>query len=367
MATRPTVKLPTIHGLIGELRTLERRHKRAVNVPTDAQQRAALRKALRGAVAIEFATIPPYLTALWSFKDQRHPVAVSLRNIVQEEMLHLGLASNMLAAIGGTPQFNVAAPTYPCKLPLGVHPELTVALSGFSSATLDVFMEIERPGSPGYRQWLKHSGGLDGKEHPDADLTIGAFYDQILQAFKCLADATLSTDHQLSGPLSWRVVRCVKDVQQAIGIIQHQGEGSTGGPVAGWDGHLAHFYRFAEMKERKHLVCDPTTKTYSFTTPIALDLRSDVWPVAALPAGGYGRVKDPEVCRLLREFNLAYSRLLDLFQAAWSQPGGQSKLIAAIAVMFDLTEHAKTLMRTRRRDGPGNYGPEFRYIPAEKP
>jgi hypothetical protein len=209
-------------------------------------------------------------------------------------------------------------------------------------------------------------GGLDDEKRGDADLTIGVFYERILNAFKLLPDPTMSTDHQLSGPLSWRVVRCVKDVQQAIGIIQHQGEGSTGAPVEGWDGHLAHYWRFAEMKKRKHLVLDPTTGLRNFSTPIPLDLRRDVWPVAPVPAGGYGSVKDSGVCRLLRDFNLAYSRLLDLFQEAWSLPGGQSKLVAAIAVMFELTEHAKPLMRTKRPDGPGNYGPEFRYIPAKE-
>jgi hypothetical protein len=366
MATRATGQQPTIHSLIGELRTLERRHKRAVNVPTDAQQRAALRKALRGAVAIEFATIPPYLTALWSFKDHLHPMACSLRNIVQEEMLHLGLATNMLAAIGGTPQFNIDPPEYPCKLPCGVHPTLIIPLSGFSSAALDVFMEIERPGNPDYRQWLTHVGDLVDGKAGSTDLTIGVFYEHILQAFESLPDPTLSTDHQLSGPLSWRVVQCVDDVRQAIGIIQHQGEGSTGAPVEGWDGHLAHFYRFLEMKKRKCMVKDPATKRYSFTTPIPLDLRRDVYPVAAVPAGGYGRVTDADVRRLLRDFNRAYSRLLDLFQEAWSSPGGQSKLVAAITVMFELTEHARPLMQIKRPDVTGHYGPEFRYIPAKE-
>lgn len=365
MATRATAKQPTIYSLIGELRTLERRHQRAVNSPSDAQQRSALRKALTGAVAIEFATIPPYLTALWSFKDQLHPMACSLRSIVQEEMLHLGLATNMLAAIGGTPRFNIDPPVYPCALPCGVHSTLIIPLSGFSSAALDVFMEIERPGNPDYRQWVAHVGDFGEGNAGSSDLTIGVFYEHILQAFESLPDPTLSTDHQLSGPLSWRVVHCVDDVRQAIGIIQHQGEGSVGGPVEGWDGHLAHFYRFLEMKKRKCMVKDLTTKRYSFTTPISLDLRRDVYPVGAVPAGGYGRVTDAAVRGLLRDFNVAYSKLLDLFQEAWSEPGGQSKLIAAIAVMFELTEHAKPLMRTKRPDGPGNYGPEFRYIPAE--
>src|SRR6267142_746958 len=42
-----------------------------------------LELALQSAVSVEFSTIPPYLSALWSIKDQTHPVAASIRNVVQ--------------------------------------------------------------------------------------------------------------------------------------------------------------------------------------------------------------------------------------------------------------------------------------------
>src|SRR5207244_329121 len=59
-----------------------------------------LELALQSAVSVEFSTIPPYLSALWSIKDQMHPVAASIRDVVQEEMLHMALACNMLTALG---------------------------------------------------------------------------------------------------------------------------------------------------------------------------------------------------------------------------------------------------------------------------
>jgi len=43
-------------------------------------------------------------------------------------MFHLGLACNILSAIGGTPQILAAVPTYPGPLPGDVRPQLTVYL-----------------------------------------------------------------------------------------------------------------------------------------------------------------------------------------------------------------------------------------------
>jgi hypothetical protein len=365
VAARKTPTGPTVHSLASCLADLQRRHERGVNVPTEAEECGALKDALEGAMSLEFATIPPYLTALWTIKEELHPIAISLRNIVQEEMLHLALVANMLAAIGGTPQFNVGTPKYPAKLPLGVHPELTVSLGKFSPKALEVFLEIERPGNPGYMKWLKSTGDVGADGPKDGDFTIGQLYDQIRGAFHRL-NPPLSKDHQMSGPLAWMVVTNLDDVDKAIGIIQHQGEGSWGSPNEGWGPHLAHFWRFAEMKELKKLVRDPKTGKWSFATPIPFDMHDGVWPVAKVPKAGYSGISDPEVCRLLRGFNLTYSKLMDLFQAAWSQPAGQAMLVHAIEVMFELQQFAMPLMRIKRPRGAGNYGPEFRYIPAKE-
>src|SRR5262245_57028318 len=49
-----------------------------------------LQNALQSAITLEFATLPPYLTALWSIKNETDPVAISIREVVQEEMQHMG-------------------------------------------------------------------------------------------------------------------------------------------------------------------------------------------------------------------------------------------------------------------------------------
>lgn len=84
-----------------------------------------LRNALQSAITLEFATLPPYLTALWSIKEEMHPAAVSIREVVQEEMQHMGIACNMLKAIGGTAQIAGRVPHYPATgLPGDVMPDL---------------------------------------------------------------------------------------------------------------------------------------------------------------------------------------------------------------------------------------------------
>src|SRR5262245_43311966 len=109
-----------------------------------------LKEALQAAIQLELSTIPPYLCAMWSIKDPAEPVYDTIREIVVEEMLHMGLACNMLTTIGGAPRINApdVVPQYPGPLPGGVRPTVRVALSGLTKDVVrDVFMQIEYPES----------------------------------------------------------------------------------------------------------------------------------------------------------------------------------------------------------------------------
>jgi hypothetical protein len=65
---------------------------------------AGVRGALQGAIKLEHSTIPAYLYALYSLKPgENQRIADLLTSIVQEEMLHMSLACNVLNAIGGEP------------------------------------------------------------------------------------------------------------------------------------------------------------------------------------------------------------------------------------------------------------------------
>jgi hypothetical protein len=357
---------PTLDNLIRGFRDHRDRAARREAQP-DAEL-AHLRVALQAAVTLEFATLPPYLSALWSVKDDVGVVANSLRQIVQEEMLHLALAANMLVSVGGRPQIASAAPEYPGSLPLQVHPELTIHLAALSPSTLDTFLEIERPHHPGHHVALNAARDLaelhrrEERADDPVELTIGEFYEHILESFRRLTPP-MSTARQVTAPLASMVVKDVDDVARAIGIITREGEGSDG-PADTGAYNLAHYYRFAEIIEGKQLVQDPNSGDYAFVTPIDFDMAGGVWPMAPVPEGGYvlDAIDDDEVRGLFHGSNLAYTRLLDLLQAVWESDAGQASLWHAIDAMFELEKYAKPLMQVPRPGGDGNYGPDFRYL-----
>jgi len=311
-----------------------------------------LRQALQSAVELEFFTIPPYLTAMWSIVDQDHAAARIIREVVYEEMQHMALACNLLAAIGGTPCINrtPAIPVYPRPLPGGVKPQLIVGLVGFSKETADAFMEIEKPERP--------------LAEPEMVLAtyprIGAFYTAIEQAILRL-QPELNVERQVAGPLAPLVIATLEDAVNAINRIRVQGEGTDVSPADDAPEHLAHYYLFRELRNEKRLAYDAQRKQYYNGGPLPFPA---VYPVARVPAGGY-RYDEvaPQVAQSLREFDLAYSQLLDDLHGAWNG-GGQASLLRAIEGMFSLMPPARALMAC---EIPGtmpvaHYGPNFRYV-----
>lgn len=322
---------------------------------------ALLKQTLSQAVTLEFATIPIYLCALWSIKNNRHPVAVSIRNVVQEEMLHLALACNMLASIGGKPKIYDATKNglrYPTKLPGGVHPTLVLKLSGLTDDALDDFLEVELPQSEidiePYRN--KYSSTDGNYNHAQ---TIGALYDAIDGEFQSLKPA-MKPDNQVSGPLSWFIVDQPEKVDSAIHWIKTQGEGALDtSPQNTGLNKLSHFYRFWEIRKRQKIEKDEVTRKFVFKSPLEFP---EVWPMAVVPEGGYKRNDvSKEVWFLLSKFDETYTKLIKLLESAWGD-GGQAALWKAIETMFDLERYAIPLMEIPIAGGTGNYGPCFRLI-----
>ncbi|MCU0506514.1 MAG: ferritin-like protein [Chloroflexi bacterium] len=192
-----------------------------------------LRDHLAVAMAVELSTIPPYLYAMYSVADPGAESARLFRSIVAEEMLHLALAANLLAAIGGRPDFLRAdlQPAYPCTL-AHHRPELPLHLVPMSvEAVRSTFMTIERPGAHG------------APPEEDDYHSLGQFYAAIEAAFERLAAAgplfaPRSEGHQLAGGPFYRPVEFdaedsgglvtitdLASAREAIEIIVHQGEG----------------------------------------------------------------------------------------------------------------------------------------------
>jgi len=310
-----------------------------------------LKKSLQAAIKLEFATIPPYLAAYWSVKSQTDPVARSIRTIVvREEMLHMGLSCNLLAAVGGAPLLNSpgAVPVYPGPLPGGVHPGLEVCLQGLSEEAVRLFMEIEYP---------EH--GPVALKLDDTFPTIGSFYTAIQAAFETL-QPELAEERQLEGWLGLAKIRTVKEVQTAIQLIKRQGEGSKESPEDTGLGDLAHYYRFGEIYHKKKLQKNSTSGKWEFTGP---DVPfPDVWPMAKVPAGGY-RKEDVtgEVWDLLERCDRSFTDMLNHLQRAW-ETASEDSLDHAVDAMRGLRDPAVALMRTQIPSMQGNYGPCFRLI-----
>ncbi len=312
-----------------------------------------LKKSLQAAIEIEFATIPPYLCALWSIKDELHPVAKSIREIVHEEMLHMAFGCNMLASIGGQPKLVDSLVKFPGRLPAGIHPNLIVTLAGLTRKSLEVFLTIERPGViPGNVE-------KDKLDEQPAELLIGQFYDQIYTGFQTYKPA-MHPDRQITGRLSWMVIKDLENVRDAISLIKRQGEGSISGPVDSSKKDLAHYFRFKEIYRGQKLEFDPKDERFVYGSPINFP---DVWPMDVVPPGGYRKQQvHADVWHLLNKFDETFSNMVRLLESAWGE-GGQAAFLRSTEAMFELEKYGKSLMQLPiAGKGGKTYGPCFRYI-----
>lgn len=77
---------------------------------------ATLRRAVQGAISLEFAVIPPCMTALWSIRQPDHEIAGFIHERVFHTLARVYQLANLLLAIGGVPKFSASdAPGYPCR------------------------------------------------------------------------------------------------------------------------------------------------------------------------------------------------------------------------------------------------------------
>lgn len=309
-------------------------------------------ESLHNAVRLEFATIPLYLTALWSILDQAHPIAKSVRAVAHEEMLHLSLLCNLLVGLGEEPQLTGSmVPRFPAPLPGGLHPELTLQLEGYCARSLDLFMEIERP------EELIPIDGIDQDgDFPQDDQTIGNFYDELLDLFEKL-DPKLDTSRQIAGPFTWFVLTDTADAKKAIGLIMAQGEGAKGMPYARYPKYLSHYYRFKALSLGRSLNWNADKKCLE---PGEVYAPLSVLTLAPPPSAGYGLAAPSEAQKLSQRFDRTFSEMVRLLESSWKD-GGDAALIRAFERMFDLGIIARSLMQIPTPDGRGHC-PTFHYI-----
>ncbi|KHO27407.1 hypothetical protein QQ44_08060 [Mycolicibacterium setense] len=259
---------------------LETRYLDAVN---EASSAADLHESVQHAIELEFATMPPYLTAMMSLDAQRNAkIGRILSSVAVDEMLHMLLCCNLLIALGGTPDIASAGfvPAYPSKLPMAVSSGLVVGVERFSLDVVErTFMGIEHPEDP-----LQFPGVAEAPVFA----TIGAFYAALEEKLTQLGDSAFrgDTTGQLLSDTGFEFPRLIPIVDvtsasAAIDVIVREGEGTQTSPKDA-AGEVAHYYRFEQIIKGRELVADSTVpQGFSFTGPeIPYDL-TGVFPITA--------------------------------------------------------------------------------------
>lgn len=303
-----------------------------------------LEQMLQWAIELEYSTIPPYLCGLWSIVDPQgagNSVASRLISVAMEEMVHAGMASNLLAAIGGKPHIAGSLPAYPARLPGGVRPGVILRLTGLSMTALHgMYMEVEYPEHgplETFRGRLYH--------------TIGEFYRAIDEEFQRLAPA-LQVDRQIKyrrSSVKIDPVETLCDVSRVIRTICEQGEGTSQSPNPSSGEEPAHYYRFGEIYHQREIIATASGWDY-LGDPVPFP---HVYPVVDVPCGGYDT-------QASLDFDAAYSGMLVALQRAWDDVDPDA-IDEAADVMREMTVLGTALASTPLPEGGGNYCPSFRF------
>lgn len=319
---------------------------------------------LHAALQLEHATIPPYLTALYSIHSGTNSDAFHIIRVVAvEEMLHLTLAANVLNAVGGTPDLTGPdfVPTYPAFLPDG-ETDFQVGLQPFSREAVYTFLKIERPaGAPDEesRVMVRDEGSKGSlPAHPGEDTlrfySIGDFYEEVarglqhLEREKTKAGETLfvgdparqvTPEYYYSGGGEIIPVTDMDSALAAIRLIGEQGEG-LGGAIYDEEGELAHYYRFKQLLHGRYYqegdehdapTGPPLDIDWEAVYPVKADARLDDYPEGS------------ELHAAAVDFNRQYAGLLSLLTDSYA--GRPELLIDAVVEMFRLRDGITSLMR----------------------
>jgi Ferritin-like len=323
-----------------------------------------LQTALQAAIQLELATLPPYLSAMFSIPDQGSTVYTLINDIVFNEMTHFGLACNLLAATGAQPTIveGYRKTAYPGPLPGGVKPKCDPSffpcdpnfevVLGFANlkSFAQMCMQIEYPEDPVPRPVVQALA--------ETFPSIGEFYKAIAEAFtNRTAELPYTTTKQLSkAGMDLSIVDSLPNALKAIDLIRGEGEGSSRNPF--FNGKLSHFYAFGEVFKGATYEFDPIAKVGDWTgapiPPVAIA------PMTPIPLGGYSN-PPVSVIPALTTCDQNFTDMLHSLDDAWAT-GNVTSLGTAINRMRDLGNNARALlgMAIPRTDSTGIYGPQFR-------
>ena len=336
--------------------------------PLVIEHREALYYMLCEAAELEHGIMCQYLYAAFSLKQseaeglspeeakavQRWRKRIS--HVATQEMLHLSLVQNLLAAIGGAP--HLSRPNFPhpaSHYPAGVH----LALLPFGEPALQHFMFLERPegmdinDAEGMAAFGRAIPAMQpGEIVPRSQdfKTVGHLYRSIEAGFAHLADK-FGERRLFVGPpraqatqqyFGWPELVAVTDTasaQKAIDEILEQGEG----PRGNW--RDAHFGQFVEIMDEY---------TQLREANLAFDPARPVVTVNVRPSErdtGVPLVTDPMTRQVMDLFNVTYEALLLMLQrffAHTEETDAQLKALAdaTVNVMFQAIKPLGDLVTT---------------------
>jgi len=327
---------------------------------------------LYSALQLEHATIPPYLTALYSLHSGTNSAAWHiLRVVVVEEMLHLSLVANVLNATGGKPLLTGLGfvPAYPASLPDGEQ-DFTVDLQPLSADAVGTFLKIERPAQAPNEESRLLPRARTGRTLLAASPTepgmqfysIGEFYREICRGLEYLNEQytrkgaelfTGAVSHQVtpeyfySGGGEAIVVTDLESALDALNFIAEQGEG-LGGGIYDDKAELAHYYRFEQLRLGRYYVQgdqpgQPSGPAFDIDWtaiyPVLKNARLADYP------------PDSEAGQAARAFNDAYAEFLEFLTSAFT--GQPALLIEAVPRMMRLRDEMSRLIRNPAPGHPG--------------
>jgi hypothetical protein len=293
---------------------------------------AWLQEALQSAIALEHATLPLYLSAMFSLQVQGYTVYNLVRAVAMEEMVHMAIACNILAALGGTPNIKSLSPQFPSNgLPGGAEPDLHVVLAKLSQKQVQNFMRLEVPAfllDPAYRK----------EEYP----TIAKLYAGLRDAIAANADAVRAamkkggTSNQVGDDIGFTTITYTEgqdplpQLYDALDEIVLQGEGSPSHTLHAdkFEGEESHYAKYCEIyygrrysKPHGHVPLTlETQKQYFEGYPIS---PPEIVNLLMVPSDGYAAAlkADPNgatVEAAMAKFDQAYTGIMSNLDAMWN-------------------------------------------------
>ncbi|KZN53696.1 hypothetical protein N474_20400 [Pseudoalteromonas luteoviolacea CPMOR-2] len=337
---------------------------------------------LDAAIQLEHATIPPYLTALYSIHPETNIEATAtIRAVLVEEMLHMTLSANVLNAVGKSPELTAPGfvPEFPTRLPDG-ETDFSVSIDKFSPETLETFLKIERPSkTQGDSNHLGPKGCLARtnlsafqlravrpKSAPEYSFySIGDFYEAIKSGIEYLEELAnkegetiftgnpslqVSSKYYYSGGGHVIEVYDKETALQALSLIIEQGEGH-GHKIFDSEGEISHYYRFEQLKHRQfYRLGDEPGQPSGEKFEVDFD---KVYPIKPNPKMA-DYPKGSQVFAAASAFNHNYQQFLSTVHKAFR--GEQDLLLGAVCGMFRLKDHASQLIRNPIPDDPTYHG-----------